>query len=106
MFYGLQIPCTEVRYHDFFSLEKPEQSPVPLPSNYSLWVNAPTLQADVSSLSDPYDDYILDVTAVLGANESDNAPPDGIIFSYFMSSPAELKCELCFQLLKNSLCYL
>lgn len=90
-----------------FPLEKPEQSPVPLPSSpHELWVDPPALQANVSSLSDPNDDYSLDVTAVVGANESDNAPPNGIAFSYFMSSPAELKCESCFRLLKNSLCQL
>lgn len=86
----------------FVFLEKPEQSPVLLPrSPDELWVDPPTLQANVSSLSDPNDDYSLDVTAVLGVNESVNAPPNGIDFSYFVSSPAKLKCELCFRLLKK-----
>lgn len=58
-----------------------------------LSVHPPTLQADVSFLSHPSDAYYLTVTAVIGQNESDPAPPDGITFSYFMNSPAHQKCE-------------
>ncbi|XP_070834272.1 growth/differentiation factor 10b [Chaetodon trifascialis] len=61
-----------------------------------LLVDSPNLQADVSFLSDPSDDYYLTVTAVIGLNESDPAPQDGIHFSYFMDSPAHQKCAVDF----------
>ncbi|KAM6922532.1 growth/differentiation factor 10b [Lycodopsis pacificus] len=62
-----------------------------------IWVNqtAP-LQLDVSSLSDPKSEYMLDVTAVIGQNESDFAPPDGITFSYFKDSQASKTCNVDF----------
>ncbi|KAK9541356.1 hypothetical protein VZT92_001408 [Zoarces viviparus] len=62
-----------------------------------IWVNqtAP-LQLDVSSLSDPKSAYLLDVTAVIGQNESDFAPSDGITFSYFKDSPASRICNVDF----------
>nr|XP_057915109.1 interferon gamma receptor 1-like [Doryrhamphus excisus] len=59
-----------------------------------LWVEPPNLQADVSFLSDPSNDYLLTVTAVLGEDQSDPAPADGIIFSYYMDSPATQRCSL------------
>ncbi|XP_054655566.1 interferon gamma receptor 1-like isoform X2 [Dunckerocampus dactyliophorus] len=59
-----------------------------------LWVDPPELQADVSFLSDPRNDYLLTVTAVLGENQSDPAPADGIVFSYYMDSPATQRCSL------------
>ncbi|XP_070771979.1 growth/differentiation factor 10b [Enoplosus armatus] len=61
-------------------------------SSNELWVEPPTLQADVSFLSDPNDAYFLTITAVIGPNESADTPPDGIVFSYFMDSPAKQKC--------------
>lgn len=58
-----------------------------------IWISPPAqLQADVSFLSDPTNDYFLTVTAVIGQNESDYAPYDGINFSYFKDSPADRKC--------------
>ncbi|KAM9848160.1 growth/differentiation factor 10b isoform 2-T2 [Aulostomus maculatus] len=59
-----------------------------------LWVTPAALKANVSFLSDPSDDYFLTVTAVVGLNESEPAPNDGIVFSYFMDSPAPQKCSL------------
>lgn len=59
----------------------------------NLSVHPPTLQADVSFLSDPSNAYHLTVTAVIGQNESQPAPPGGITFSYFMNSQAKQKCE-------------
>lgn len=47
----------------------------------------------MSSLSDQSDDYFLAVTAVLGEEESEAAPADGITFSYYIDSPATQKCE-------------
>ncbi|XP_031694456.1 growth/differentiation factor 10b [Anarrhichthys ocellatus] len=62
-----------------------------------IWVKPPApLQLDVSSLSDPKTDYLLDVTAVIGQNESDVAPSEGIDFSYFMDSPATKICNVDF----------
>ncbi|CAK6967102.1 interferon gamma receptor 1-like isoform X1 [Scomber scombrus] len=58
-----------------------------------LWVEPPTLQADVSFLSNPNTDYYLVVTAVLGQNETSS---DGIDFSYFKDSQATQKCSLDF----------
>ncbi|XP_051935735.1 uncharacterized protein LOC127610048 [Hippocampus zosterae] len=59
-----------------------------------LWVYPPDLQADLSFLSDQTEDYFLAVTAVLGEEESEAAPGDGITFSYYMDSPATQKCSL------------
>lgn len=59
-----------------------------------LWVDPPTLQADVSFLSDPTNDYYLTVTAVMGSNESDPAPSEGILFSYYSQSQATKKCSM------------
>ncbi|KAM7408467.1 hypothetical protein PAMA_002272 [Pampus argenteus] len=56
-----------------------------------LWVEPPTLQADVSFLSDPSDDYFLSVTAVIGHNKSDSEEID---FSYYQNSQASQKCSL------------
>ncbi|XP_049592837.1 growth/differentiation factor 10b isoform X1 [Syngnathus scovelli] len=61
-----------------------------------LWVDPPDLQADVSFLSDQREDYFLAVTAVLGKEESEAAPADGISFSYYLDSPAAQKCSLDF----------
>uniref|UniRef100_A0A8C2ZRR4 Fibronectin type-III domain-containing protein n=1 Tax=Cyclopterus lumpus TaxID=8103 RepID=A0A8C2ZRR4_CYCLU len=52
------------------------------------------LHADVSFLRDPKNAYYLDVTAVIGQNES--APEEGLSFSYFKDSPADHKCHLDF----------
>ncbi|XP_068423261.1 growth/differentiation factor 10b [Clinocottus analis] len=50
-----------------------------------IWVNSTAeLQADVSFLSDPENDYYLDITAVIGENES--AVTEGPSFSYFKDS--------------------
>ncbi|XP_070697296.1 interferon gamma receptor 1-like [Pempheris klunzingeri] len=58
-----------------------------------LWVNStPPLQVDLSSLSDPSNDYYLTVTAVIGQNESEPAPQNGLSFSYYQDSLAEQKC--------------
>ncbi|XP_015251089.1 PREDICTED: uncharacterized protein LOC107098124 isoform X2 [Cyprinodon variegatus] len=60
-----------------------------------LWVDYPDLQADVSFLSDPDNTYMLQVKAVLGQNESDVSPQEGLIFSYFYGSLlAQNKCLL------------
>nr|XP_033469345.1 interferon gamma receptor 1-like [Epinephelus lanceolatus] len=62
-----------------------------------VWVEPPApLQADVSFLSDPSNDYFLTVTAVIGQNESDSAPEDGITFTYFKDSPVKNKCSVDF----------
>ncbi|XP_061824784.1 growth/differentiation factor 10b [Nerophis lumbriciformis] len=63
-------------------------------SNGTLWVDPPHLQADVSFLFDPDNDYFLTVTAVLGENQSEPAPADGIDFSYYRNSPASQICSL------------
>ncbi|XP_056291835.1 interferon gamma receptor 1-like [Pseudoliparis swirei] len=60
-----------------------------------IWVNSSAqLQADVSFLSDPQNAYYLEVTAVIGRNES--APEEGLSFSYFKDSPANHICNLDF----------
>lgn len=61
-----------------------------------VWVDSPTVQADVSFLSDPVDEYFVTVTAVVGQNESDVAPPDGLTFSYFEDTLTSQKCSLDF----------
>ncbi|KAL3050537.1 hypothetical protein OYC64_012546 [Pagothenia borchgrevinki] len=58
------------------------------------WVDPPAKQADVSFLSDPRNEYRISVTAVIGKNESDSAPPDSIEFSYFKDALCERKCSL------------
>ncbi|KAK1905894.1 Interferon gamma receptor 1-like [Dissostichus eleginoides] len=59
-----------------------------------IWVDSPTKQADVSFLSDPSNEYIISVTAVIGQNESGSAPPDAIEFSYFKDALSERICSL------------
>ncbi|XP_068575769.1 growth/differentiation factor 10b [Cebidichthys violaceus] len=59
-----------------------------------IWVNPPAQLADVSSLNDPKSDYFLDVTAVIGQNES--APSEGITFSYFEDSQVTKICNVDF----------
>ncbi|XP_071762685.1 growth/differentiation factor 10b [Centroberyx gerrardi] len=59
-----------------------------------LWENSPNLRSDISFLSDPSDDYYLTVTAVIGGNESDAAPAEGIKFSYYEDSPSNQKCSV------------
>ncbi|XP_035461505.2 interferon gamma receptor 1-like isoform X1 [Scophthalmus maximus] len=59
-----------------------------------LWVEPPALQADVSSLSNPDNEYHMYVVAEIGHNESEPAPPDGISFSYFMDSGTSQKCSV------------
>lgn len=56
-------------------------------------MNPPALHANVSYLTNPADDNMLTVTAVVGQNESEAAPADGILFSYFRGSLVEHKCE-------------
>lgn len=60
----------------------------------NLWVEPPALQADLSFLSQPGNDYNVHVSAVIGKDESGPAPSDGIEFSYFMDSIVERKCVL------------
>lgn len=56
----------------------------------TLWVNPPSLQADLSFLSDSNQDYYVAVTAVVEGTES--APSTGITFSYYEDSPVSHKC--------------
>lgn len=56
----------------------------------TLWVNPPSLQADLSFLTDPNEDYYVSVTAVVEGTES--ASPKGISFSYYEDSPVSQKC--------------
>lgn len=58
-----------------------------------IWVKPPVQEADVSFLSDPNNEYFLQVTAVIGDNNSEPVPPDGITFSYFKDSPVNQKCK-------------
>ncbi|XP_041644697.1 interferon gamma receptor 1-like [Cheilinus undulatus] len=58
----------------------------------NLLVDPPALQADLSFLSHPNDDYLVSVSALIGEDESEKAPPEGIEFSYFMDSPVPQKC--------------
>lgn len=84
--YGQSLPDLKFRV-DIGTVSRP-------PSE--LWVHGSKLEADVSFLSDPSDDYYLTVTAVIGQNESDPAPQEGIFFSYFMDSPSHQKCVVDF----------
>lgn len=58
-----------------------------------LWVDPPALQANLSLLTSPVDDNFVSVTAVVGKNESEEAPADGILFSYVKGSLVKHKCE-------------
>ncbi|KAM4607560.1 growth/differentiation factor 10b [Polymixia lowei] len=50
------------------------------------WVDPPNFQTDISFLSNPFEEYYLTVTAVVGQNESVAAPANGTKFSYFKDS--------------------
>ncbi|KAG8000229.1 hypothetical protein GBF38_002434 [Nibea albiflora] len=54
-------------------------------------VDSPNLQANFSIDTDPADSYSLLVSAVVGDNESDDAPRGGIQFSYYKNSVASKK---------------
>lgn len=58
-----------------------------------LWVDPPALQANLSLLTSPVDDNFVSVTAVVGKNESEEAPADGIQFSYVRDTLVKHKCE-------------
>ncbi|KAM4729941.1 growth/differentiation factor 10b [Anableps anableps] len=56
-----------------------------------LWVDQPSLQADLSFLSNPNDLYLVEVKAVLGKNESSE---EKVKFTYFHSFVSGQKCLL------------
>lgn len=58
-------------------------------------VDSPTSQADLPSLPDITDSYLVTVTALFGQNESGPVPLNGIAFSYY-NSDVEMKCILNF----------
>ncbi|XP_030234675.1 growth/differentiation factor 10b isoform X2 [Gadus morhua] len=70
------------------TVKKLESTPKPIRVDY------PNLQCDLSAFSSPDNDYSVAVTAVVGLNESLPAPPNGLTFSYFHSSPSEQLCSL------------
>ncbi|TKS85807.1 hypothetical protein D9C73_019535 [Collichthys lucidus] len=55
-------------------------------------VDSPNLQTNFSLDTDPADTYGLEVSAVIGPNKSEEAPPKGLQFSYNKNSPASKKC--------------
>lgn len=64
------------------------------------WVEPPTLQVDLSKLSNPNfsylgfpNDYTVYVTALVGSNKSNSTPQQGISFSYYQNSLTHHKCE-------------
>ncbi|NP_001347763.1 interferon gamma receptor 1 precursor [Takifugu rubripes] len=69
------------------SLESPKED---------MWVDPPALQANISLNIDPSDDNMLSVIAVVGQNESEPAPDNGITFSYSRESLVQQKCFLDF----------
>ncbi|XP_076015396.1 growth/differentiation factor 10b [Genypterus blacodes] len=50
------------------------------------------LHADISALIDVNDDYFVMVSAIDGSEESEQAPAEGIYFSYYENSPTTQKC--------------
>lgn len=68
-------------------------SPLTCSRPVQVWVDPPALHANVSLLTDPTDDNLLTVSAVVGQNESERAPAGGILFSYDKASLAKRKCE-------------
>lgn len=56
-----------------------------------MWVDPPALHANISFLTDPMDDNMLTVTAVIGQNKS--KPAGGTTFSYSKVSLVKQKCE-------------
>ncbi|KAI4812676.1 hypothetical protein KUCAC02_024044 [Chaenocephalus aceratus] len=82
--YGQLVPGLRFRVNIRSIARPPKES----------WVEPPAKQADVSFLSDPRDEYLISVTAVIGQNESNSAPPESIEFSYFQDSISERKCSL------------
>ena len=57
-------------------------------------MDPPPLKADISFLSDPANEYSVQVIAVIGQDESDPAPSDGLSFSYFKDTQEDQQCEL------------
>ncbi|XP_035029519.1 interferon gamma receptor 1-like isoform X1 [Hippoglossus stenolepis] len=57
-----------------------------------LWVDPPALWANVSAFSDPTNEYLVFVTAVLGRNES--VTSNKLTYSYFMDSISSQKCSV------------
>lgn len=62
-------------------------------SSRVLSVDPPAQQVDLSFLSDPNNEFFLQVTAVIGEDESEFVPHDGITFSYFKDSLVKQKCK-------------
>uniref|UniRef100_A0A8C6UX59 Fibronectin type-III domain-containing protein n=1 Tax=Neogobius melanostomus TaxID=47308 RepID=A0A8C6UX59_9GOBI len=57
-------------------------------------VNSPTMSFNLSQFSDPDEDYMVQVSAVKGNEESQSIPEDGIVYSYFKHSSAPKICSL------------
>lgn len=59
------------------------------------WVDWPHMSIDLSKYSDPTNDgYLLMVSAVKEPVQSEQVPKDGIVYSYFQDSVADIKCSL------------
>lgn len=58
-----------------------------------VFVDPPELRADISFLRDSSNYYYIEVTAMVGQNESKAAPPDGLSFSYDKDALTTMKCE-------------
>ncbi|XP_075906964.1 growth/differentiation factor 10b [Nelusetta ayraudi] len=91
--YGEMVPGLRFRidiepYYSVSNEEKNQLKPQ--------WVEPPTLQADLSQLWNPSEDYFVYVSAVVGGNKSAEAPPDWISFSYYHSTKSTYKCFLDF----------
>ncbi|KAK2824480.1 hypothetical protein Q5P01_021655 [Channa striata] len=61
---------------------------------YEHLVESPHVEMDLSFLNDPNNQYWLQLFAVIGQNESEAAPEDGISFSYFKDSLVDQKCSV------------
>ncbi|NP_001347768.1 interferon gamma receptor 1-like precursor [Poecilia reticulata] len=61
-----------------------------------MWFNESSRRADLSFLSNPNNVYHIELKAVLGEDESEIAPKDGIEFTYFSSALFGEKCLLDF----------
>ncbi|KAF6716248.1 Interferon gamma receptor 1 [Oryzias melastigma] len=58
------------------------------------WVEPPKLEVNLSRLPDPEDAYWITVRAVMGQDESDPAPYDGIVFSYNKNTQESQHCSV------------
>uniref|UniRef100_A0AAV2JJM9 Ionotropic glutamate receptor C-terminal domain-containing protein n=1 Tax=Knipowitschia caucasica TaxID=637954 RepID=A0AAV2JJM9_KNICA len=60
----------------------------------SLWVNSPATSIDLSEFSDPENEYMVQISAVMDSEKSEPVPKEAIEYSYFKDSIVPVTCSV------------